>query len=450
MKCDETKPNCKRCTTTGRRCDGYNLPKPLLFEIGQDKDERWSFHYYRDRTSSQINSVADQAFWNRWIIQVGYSRDIVRHALVAIGSYHEGVDHLDQGRRTDKHQFALQQYNKSINGILKSSADSDIEEILLSIILFTFFENVRGEWASALAHLQAGLRIYSNWKAAHPPHLGSTETSIRIETNIAPVLAQLQLFVVSLLQMIPAKKSRYSTYMPNRFDDLRTARHYLRQVLHAVCAKLQSNHDEFPWPKADNATLDHGRDLLYQWYEKFQDLLTRADHTCSCFTPNSTAHFDLGMYHLEMQYWIAIIRLQCKPFRHETSFDAHHDKFQKIIDVASKFCDLYLDTTLTQTLENCIGFETHYLAVIGMTALRCRDPRIRRDAIALLRRWDRPEEKGNYEGCAEVSEQIMILEEASANIPHLKSARDIPNTGRLHLIGAHPFRWSEENQKFEL
>lgn len=449
MKCDETKPACKRCTTTGRRCDGYNLPKPLLFEICEDKDERWSFHYYRDRTSSQINSVADRAFWSRLVIQAGYSRDIVRHALVAIGSYHEGVDHLDEGRRSDKHKFALQQYNKSINGILKSTADSDIEEILLSVILFTFFENVRGEWASALAHLQAGLRIYSNWKAAHPAHLGVTETSVRLEERIAPVLNQLQTFATSLLQMIPAKKSRYSTYMPDRFDDLRTAHYYFYEILHAVCAKLQSNHDEFPWPKSDDATLDHGRRLLYRWYDAFQEFLTRAVRSCSCFTPASTAHFDLGMYHMQMQYWAAIIRLECKPFRHETSFDAHNDKFQKLIDIGSAFCDLYMDATLTET-ASCIGFVTHYIAVIGMVSLRCRDPRIRREAIALIRRWQRAEGKWETLAAAEVSENIMILEEASAKIPHPKSCHDIPNTGRLHLLGCNPFRWNDMTQKFEM
>jgi hypothetical protein len=449
VKCDETKPSCKRCTTTGRRCDGYNLPKPLLFEICEDKDERWSFHYYRDRTASQINSVADRGFWGRVVIQAGYSRDIVRHALVAIGSYHEGVDHLDEGRRSDKHKFALQQYNKSINGILKSTAESDIEEILLSVILFTFFENVRGEWASALAHLQAGLRIYSSWKAAHPTRLGVTETSIRLEERIAPVLNQLQIFATGLLQMIPAKKSRYSTYMPERFDDLRTARYYFYEILHAVCAKLQSNHDEFPWPKSDDATLDHGRRLLYRWYDAFREFLTRADRSCSCFTPPSTAHFDLGMYHMQMQYWAAIIRLECKPFRHETSFDAHNDKFQNLIDIGSAFIDLYMDPTLTET-ASCIGFDTHYISVIGMVSLRCRDPHIRRQAIALIRRWRRKECKMEAMAAAEVSENIMILEEASAKIPHPTSCHDIPNTGRLHLLGCNPFRWNDMTQKFEL
>jgi len=450
VKCDETKPACKRCTTTGRRCDGYNLPKPLLFEISDDKDERWSFHYYRDRTASQINSVAADGFWSRLVIQAGYSRDIVRHALVAIGSYHEGVDHLDECRRSDKYKFALQQYNKSINGILKSTAESDIEEILLSIILFTFFENVRGEWASALAHLQAGLRILSNWRAAHPPHLGVTETSVRLEERIAPVLSQLQVFATGLLQMIPSKKSRYSTYIPDRFDDLQSARYYFYKVLHGICAKLQSTHDEYPWPNSDIATIAQGRRLLYRWNDVFQEFLTRTDRTCSCFTPGSTSHFDLGLYFMQLQYWAAIIRLECKPFREETSFDEHNDKFQNLIDIGKDFCDLYMDEMLTETLVNCIGFEVHYISVIGMVALRCRDPRIRREAIALIRRWTRSEGKWDSVAAAEVSESIMTLEEASANVPEVKSCHEIPNTGRLHLLGCNPFKWNDATTKYEL
>lgn len=32
VKCDETKPNCKRCTSTGRKCDGYEFPPMVSFD----------------------------------------------------------------------------------------------------------------------------------------------------------------------------------------------------------------------------------------------------------------------------------------------------------------------------------------------------------------------------------------------------------------------------------
>ena len=80
VKCDETKPECERCTTTGRKCDGY-LAQPhkqaaaaltadvkelvvsrsINWEQG-DLAERRAIDFFRCRTAPSVSSYFDTDF----------------------------------------------------------------------------------------------------------------------------------------------------------------------------------------------------------------------------------------------------------------------------------------------------------------------------------------------------------------------------------------------------
>ena len=80
MKCDEAKPECDRCTSTGRKCDGYVAPKPkktapklkanveelalvraINWEQG-DSAERRAIDYFRCHTAPGVSSYFDGDF----------------------------------------------------------------------------------------------------------------------------------------------------------------------------------------------------------------------------------------------------------------------------------------------------------------------------------------------------------------------------------------------------
>jgi hypothetical protein len=80
VKCDETKPECERCTSTGRKCDGYLThapkktdpgPKPDLDELvvcqsinweQGDFAERRAIDFFRCRTAPSVSSYFDADF----------------------------------------------------------------------------------------------------------------------------------------------------------------------------------------------------------------------------------------------------------------------------------------------------------------------------------------------------------------------------------------------------
>ncbi|KAI1106630.1 hypothetical protein F4804DRAFT_347583 [Jackrogersella minutella] len=156
VKCDETKPACTRCTSTGRKCDGYvgaapprqrkpttsspdavaatafsaALPpdpylarrhelaqdsfaaacrgssalrvlRPLAADIEGTEQERLFFHQFRRAAEAGLAMHASSlgaGFWRRLVPQVGQSDAAVRHALIALGAAHQSAQLLQQDR----------------------------------------------------------------------------------------------------------------------------------------------------------------------------------------------------------------------------------------------------------------------------------------------------------------------------------------------------------------
>ncbi|KAI6090219.1 hypothetical protein F4821DRAFT_229955 [Hypoxylon rubiginosum] len=145
VKCDETKPACTRCTSTGRKCDGYDgqapprrkkllpLPadansiaagteprylakrhelarhsfatacrgnsalrvlRPLAADIEGTEQERQVFHQFRRHAEAGLAMYAASlgpGFWQRLVPQLGHSDAAVRHALIALGASYQSA-----------------------------------------------------------------------------------------------------------------------------------------------------------------------------------------------------------------------------------------------------------------------------------------------------------------------------------------------------------------------
>jgi hypothetical protein len=187
IKCDEAKPNCKKCESTGRKCDGYAsrssspskfevieseltswsssgraltpalfarkpvpiLPAPRIFNGNtMTADESRSFSYFQDRTTSQLSGFFESSFWNLYIPRTVMQEPAIRHAVIALGALHERFeagDPLILRSNQDKLEggFALQQYTTAIGRLIEpvsNSGQQALDIALTACILFTCFE----------------------------------------------------------------------------------------------------------------------------------------------------------------------------------------------------------------------------------------------------------------------------------------------------------------------
>lgn len=187
IKCDEAKPACLKCTSTGRKCDGYTTGSPVsiprtskspspttpntttltttrkpiapkcalpqlgIFPFEGTKLEIRAFRYFQHETVPQICGFYKDQFWFHSVLQACHHNSAIRHAAIALGSLHEqsatvsppfpnGVGELVTG------SFALQQYNKAIQALLKPMPGSirkpqqKVDVALITCVLFACFD----------------------------------------------------------------------------------------------------------------------------------------------------------------------------------------------------------------------------------------------------------------------------------------------------------------------
>lgn len=174
MKCDEAKPLCQRCVSTGRKCDGYreNAPKiqrpsstispgsdtsnaqlirlcrsPSTAIDGSEREVR-SFSYFCQRTAPQLTGFFfGDNLWD-FVLRASHHEPAIRHAVIALGSLHEKF--MEHGRmivtskpELSRDDFPLREYTVAIQTLVRPLMDQKnqpVDVCLIACIIFTCFE----------------------------------------------------------------------------------------------------------------------------------------------------------------------------------------------------------------------------------------------------------------------------------------------------------------------
>lgn len=208
IKCDEAKPNCQKCVTTGRKCDGYSsditissqmtkhstdLIRRISVHIPGNMEEKRGFDFFLQNTVAELSGYYESVFWDQLILAASTQKPSLRHAVIAIGALHEDflrkrLVFSQTSVEGQNSRFAQNQYTKAI-GELRRSLSSKKEEpltALMSCIIFVCFDSLRGAFESAMVHLEAGLRILRDMRRS------STGNHI-IDDIIAPIFVRLSM-----------------------------------------------------------------------------------------------------------------------------------------------------------------------------------------------------------------------------------------------------------------
>ncbi|KAF1966365.1 hypothetical protein BU23DRAFT_518131 [Bimuria novae-zelandiae CBS 107.79] len=185
IKCDEAKPSCKRCTSTGRKCDGYTTsglsgpalavayaPPQFLRNPSHALDlnstqEQEAFHFFKNQTAYELSGFFDSVFWQFEVLQASHTIPAIRHAVIAIAALHRkfisGRMPVVPDDISDKQiAFAIEQSNRAIQELTRSSSQrtiSDMMDVMTACIMFYCLCCFQGHQATALEHLRSGLKI---------------------------------------------------------------------------------------------------------------------------------------------------------------------------------------------------------------------------------------------------------------------------------------------------
>ncbi|KAG4427536.1 hypothetical protein IFR05_016979 [Cadophora sp. M221] len=276
IKCDEDKPSCRRCSSTGRHCDGYEAPAPVCDPsqvFTQEKmpqfnntalsliytpttasnlttDEASGFAFFRARTVFEIQGVFRSSLWERLVLQISHQESAILHAAIAVGIVHRDQSDTQAARQNafyhglDKRQSAgLRQYVKAIEFLrtridaVHEAGDEKANDVaLMCCLLFVCLELLWGKQMSALNHLGTGLKILTS---RGPSALGKGGT-LKLKPQSEDLVDQLSGSFARLdfestmfgqrsprLHFMPSGLSNRRLYVPSSFESIFEARRYM-------------------------------------------------------------------------------------------------------------------------------------------------------------------------------------------------------------------------------
>jgi hypothetical protein len=228
VKCDERRPSCLNCTTTGRKCDGYNSDRATSHEqalsalgfarLCTKKTSPWNdsqvtlartlglpsneqsnsfFHSFLHGCVPSLTEAMDSEFWQK-SIQRASSSPAVQHAAIALGAVYEQRvarqnHHGSLASSTNDKRLELLsslRYASAIqilrHRISESSQNQEmLEEIMIACLIFIFLEILRGEDVAAVTHLDGALKLYSCIQPTGQALIHSREDKVASDMNTA-------------------------------------------------------------------------------------------------------------------------------------------------------------------------------------------------------------------------------------------------------------------------
>ena len=466
VKCDEGKPECRRCLSTGRKCDGYNtvdtfvtgnigsakeqpkqtsgvhtviLPHPLPYESYTPLEAR-CLEYFQNSTLKALSGFTVSDFWSGLVLQLSRSEPVVRHAVLAFSSFHETrekvhfssfPDHSVSNHQEYQDEFALQNYTRAVSLLRQelSKRQQSKTVALVSCILFVCIEFLRGNNDSAIAHLRCGLSILR----LQPDHVGDADTPTDIpDPSIPPQFARLSL-VQSMYDQPRGRKFIEPIELPNEdhhtLKTLDHAKNSITNLTNAVLSfHLMNEHGLFA---DENDAIMSQHELIKQHGEWLASFDTLVESIKTSATETVRAANMIRLHYLHSSIWA-----NRSIYGNEESFDTDFDAFGEIVDVAEKVVNPLNGGEGPGWFPSSFSVDTGLVPALLFTSTKCRHQETRRRACRLIRKSPRREGLWNSLEAAKVAELVIGIEEEvlSEDSGLLKP----PEWARIHGFVIHP------------
>jgi hypothetical protein len=373
--------------------------------------------------------------WSRLVLAVSQSEPAVRHALVAVGALNERrdtylrdvtftrsivVDHPQETGATfncsqQQHNdpFALSQYNKAIahlSNAMNSASSNAVDTALLVCILFVCVECLRGDYAPALKHFRGGMSIALAAAGKECPNSRAAKMT-DIRKRLMPFFNRLE-----LLCQLYGQRPEYeygiepSEALPDAFHSIVEARD---SIVHLMNISIRLIHHTKFRRYCNEITLDdviqHNEvvSCLSTWRQLLDDFLATAP-------PSS--HLTEAATILEIQRIATLTWLNRALVPEESAADADIPLYEQAVRLAESLqIRDHNQTTVTMSKSTLPAstflFDMEIVSPLYLVAIKCRDPSIRRRAIAVLRHTVRREGLWDSVKAAAIAERVMQIEE---------------------------------------
>ncbi|PVH75905.1 hypothetical protein DL98DRAFT_465918 [Cadophora sp. DSE1049] len=454
LKCGEEKPSCHRCLKSGWHCDGYdhvvNLPPaapltlapirprsissssspsssptaslyaPSLSLDLYDEEQRY-FQSFIDDVSIHLQGH-DTFFWRGVALQESQTNFSVRHAIVAIGALARSTDRsLCGSHRMDTshgshREFALQQYEKAIQGLRESmnhiEHSKGIRASVISCLVLAFFDNFIGNGGFALQHIRHARGLLTASKVVAPAVVTSKSSE---EDQLASMFLRLDMQALCAMGVeenrtfIALQPHTPDFSLPVRFSSVEEARSTRNMIVWEGynffyrAAKL-----EFSSPEQIPTSILRLRDCMIEQVHLLHSLL---DSLMLDIEPDLICHPLSRPESLKLYTTVLLIRLTSSLGAPESACDDLLPYFEFLLDVSRETLEYEAAGNPSVFDSETFTHEVRTIAPLFLIATKCRSPTLRREAISLLLSTHRREWMYDSLLAGKIGEWMMGIEE---------------------------------------
>ena len=421
----------------GRRSLLISSQRLLTSAKFDDQTQSTHFDYFRERVLPQTNAYIESGFWDTLVPQLSLTEPAVKFALVALSSAHQHW-YLNGSDSYDADRNAVHHYHKAIghaNSLLEKAqflGPTNFDEmvpILVTCILFICYEQTVGNYPAAAMHLRNGVQILSKLI----PNFDSGRSGEKallvspLQQDLVDVLERIDFMsstfgeAVSPKHLLEAFLAGSRRVAPTRFENVEEAQRYL-YFLSAWGLSIGAMDDVGDIGPQVDLEMDVAALHPLVQFEKQRCLAEFDLWPKLAEEMYERNNVDPGPRHnyMSMQYLVMKIMLYGGFEKNDCAFDQLTPQFQELMDRIK----------LLDHDQERFSLMMGTVAPLWIVATRCRDPAIRREAIAMLCA-NKKRREGVWEGrtAGLVAEKMMVLEEQG--IPNIQRPEDIPESARI-------------------
>ncbi|RBR26467.1 uncharacterized protein FIESC28_00761 [Fusarium coffeatum] len=306
-----------------------------------------------------LSGSTDSYFWTHLVMQFSHFEPTVRHAVLSISSLYE---EFARGSRITRQicgsTFAIGHYNAAIQQV-KSLGDEQL--ILLLCVLFICIEYLQGDIYSALQHCRHGIMILNDsgcpgWARHH----------------LVPIFRRLSLipfFFGGMQSMRLPKLIGLDEAVPQEFTNIAEAQSFIDNLMFRAMECILDGYDN------QRPTLIA---LLDEWELKARNL----EH----IIPASSATKKYAFYGMQIKHRVTSIYIHKPHKATEMWYDQHLDDFRNIVDLARKAAAAWNIAQQEHVPDSSFTFEMGLLPLTFFAVMKCRNLKIRTEALSLVPR----------------------------------------------------------------
>ncbi|OTA99545.1 hypothetical protein M426DRAFT_325014 [Hypoxylon sp. CI-4A] len=447
-----------------------------LFIYSTGSKEYLAINFFNSKTLPQLTGCRRSTSWVSIVMLFSNTVQAIHHAAVALGSLHrwylqEKVNETphDSNRNNEPmtNEFALYHYNLAIRRLLNhinQAGDSTTNTLITLLVcyLFTCFDNLAGNYKQASKHLKSGIKLLTEARVTIKKN-GTTlqlPSSADLMRQLTEQYRHLDMQAATFLRdwypqvLLDEETTPQPVLGPPDYQisSLGQAADVFEDLIPQVM--VMRNWDTRFMHAGDSDTV-LGSAVYYETLRKFlrwrAQMVGQIEAWSAAFatllepasSQLSASDTRLAQM-LQLHYLTASSYLLVSLERNEMAFDNALPYFKMAVALGSALAVSHNAPFEGSAPDPEPGFtlEMGMIPAMYLMGVKCRDPQVRREIIAVLRRHPRREAMWDSVSAANVIEGAMELEEGGDPDFELglKTISDITLDKRVTSI-----QWGPEN-----